>query len=113
MTLDDRGAFRPSEPVTRQDAAAVLVRVAEAYTAARLPIEPIAFEDGDQIEPENRAAVFAAVRARFLEAGDGRFRPEEPITREEFGVALYRVLGFPDEWTRGAAPTSLADEVTP
>ena len=94
MTLD-RGAFRPSERVARQDAAAALVRVAEAYTAVRLPIEPIAFEDGDQIEPENRAAVGAAVRAGFLEAKDGRFRPEEPITREEFGVALYRVLGFP------------------
>jgi hypothetical protein len=94
MTLD-RDAFRPSKPVARQDVATTLVGVAEAYTATRLPNEPIAFKDGDQIEPKNRAAASAAVRAKLLEARDDRFRPEASITREEFGVALYRVLGFP------------------
>lgn len=94
MTSDDRGAFRPSEPVSRQEAAASLVRLSEAYCAEKLSCEPFKLDDLETIFEANRDPVFAAVRAKVLTAKDARFRPADPLTRAEAAAAVYQVIGF-------------------
>lgn len=89
------GAFRPADPISRQEAATVLVRLAEQYLSAVLPAAAVEWIDAPAIAPQLRAPVFAAQRANLLKASDQRIRPDANLTRAEAAEAIYEILGFP------------------
>ena len=95
MALDRDGTFRPSAPISRQDAATALVRAYQAGDDRRDAVEPIAFADAESIAGDSQDFVYAATKAGLLAAKDNRFRPVDPATREEVVTAVYKMLGFP------------------
>ena len=95
MDVDDRGAFRPAEPIARQEAAAVLVRLAEKYRSENLSSESVDLKDEAAVSPQYRAAVFSALRANLLSTNAEGLRPREHLTREDAALAIYNLIGFP------------------
>lgn len=91
----EHGLFRPAEPISRQEAATVLVRLAERYRSETLPALPVDGIAADSVALQHRDAVFAALRAGLLKETDQRLRPRANLTRQEAAEALYIVLGFP------------------
>jgi cyanophycinase len=89
------GKFRPGDSISRQEAAAVLVRFMERYRSETLPVKSIVFPDSALIEPRLREAVFAAHGAMLLQTQPVGIRPKDLLTRSEAAVALYRIVGFP------------------
>ncbi|HEX6989609.1 MAG TPA: S-layer homology domain-containing protein, partial [Bacillota bacterium] len=84
------GTFRPQQPITRQEAAAILSRVPLGPGATG---EPPSFTDADQIGDWALAAVeAAAVRGLVLGYPDGSFGPLREITRAEAAAILVRLL---------------------
>jgi len=82
------GLFRPQDPITREEFAALLVRATTAPIAGTLP-----FRDSESTSNWARAYVNAA-HQRQLIVGDltGNFRPRENITRAEAATAINRLL---------------------
>ncbi len=95
MVPEPGNLFRPADPISRQDAAAALVRAYRSGDIQRTAAEPIAFEDADRITGDYQDFVYTAARAGLLAAKDNRFRPVDPATREEVVTAVYKMLGFP------------------
>jgi cyanophycinase len=95
METNAAGAFRGSDPVTRQEAATTLVRLAEAYGAKRLSREPVVFGDESLIDAAHRGDAFASIRAGLLAAEGDKFDPAAPLTRQQAAIAIHRVVGFP------------------
>jgi cyanophycinase len=89
------GRFRPTDLLTRQEAAVALARAYETANGRPLPAERVPFEDEPRIDPACRRAFFAASRAGYLSCEDGRSRPSDPLTRQECAAAVYHILGFP------------------
>lgn len=84
------GTFRPHQPISRQEAAALLTRVPEGPPATQ---PPMTFADAGQIAAWALPAVEAAV-VRGLVRGypDGTFGPLREITRAEAAAILMRLL---------------------
>lgn len=84
------GAFEAARPVTRQEAAVLLLRTAEL-----LGLEPgqpgTPPEDEAQAAPWSREAVRWVCSAGLMETEQGRFRPEEGLTRQEGEAAVVRL----------------------
>jgi hypothetical protein len=89
------GAFRPADPISRQEAATVLVRLAEQYRSAVLPAASVEWIDAQAIAAQHRGPVFAAQRANLLKESDNRIRPDDNLTRTEAAEAIYEIIGFP------------------
>ncbi|MFF2091469.1 S-layer homology domain-containing protein [Paenibacillus sp. NPDC058174] len=83
--------FEPAKPVTRQEAAALLVRVFK-LTAASHGTLP-AFNDANRIADWAKDAVAIAQDVGLMKGDDnGKFRPEAPLSREETAAILDRAL---------------------
>ena len=91
----ERDAFRPSDPISRQAAAAVFVRLFEQYRSEVLKGAATDLADGTAIAPDYRAAVFAAHRAQLLKADNAGVRPQAHLTRQEAAEALFEIIDFP------------------
>jgi cyanophycinase len=89
------GQFRPLDSITHQEAAAILVRLAERYQSRTLESEPYEVKDADEIDARYRPSVFAAIRAKLLVPDQERIRPEARLTRSEAASALFEIIGFP------------------
>lgn len=101
------GAFRPNDPVTREEAAALFVRAlgleAEAAAAAK-SLEGMEtkssesagttppFDDGDQIAPWARGYVEIARLRGLIHGNGGRFEPKATATRAQGAAILLRAL---------------------
>ncbi|MBB6730205.1 S-layer homology domain-containing protein [Cohnella zeiphila] len=86
------GTFRPSQAVTRQEAAAMLAGLGKLRDASAAA-EADGYKDAASIGGRSRGAVGALKSARVLEGfADGTFRPNAPLTRAEAVVALDRLL---------------------
>ncbi|THF73848.1 S-layer homology domain-containing protein [Cohnella fermenti] len=82
-------AFQPNAPVTREQAAVILVRALKltASGSAALP-----FKDAGSISGYAAASVRAVYQADLLRGDDnGAFRPSAQLTRAEIAVLLNRV----------------------
>lgn len=88
------GTFRPQEPVTREQAAAILARVLslDGQTATG---NPLTFTDAHTVSAWAFPAVAFTVENRLF-GGDGqnRFRPRDSITRAEAAALIQRYLAL-------------------
>ena len=95
LMATERDSFRPANPISRQEAATVLVRLAERYRSEVLPAPTVELNDAPAIAPQHRDAVFAAHRANLLKTDAKGIRPDAKLTREEAAEAMYKIIGFP------------------
>ena len=84
-----------AEPVVRREAAAILVRLSDAYNGVHLADEAVELADAGGILEDGRKWVFAAIRSGLMKANGTLFRPDEPFTRQQAAEAIYRIFGFP------------------
>lgn len=89
------GTFGPEVPISRQEAAAVFVRLMERYRSVVLSAKPVEFNDATEIAPVNRNAVFAAHHEHLLTQSSARIRPTDNLTRAETAEAIFKIIGFP------------------
>jgi len=87
----DGGAryFRPNDPITRQEFAAILARTAESLTTGDTP-----FADADNVADWAQDYVFTTYTLGHM-IGDGanHFRPATNVNRAEVATAISRLLG--------------------
>ncbi len=98
--------FGPDEVVTRGQAVSVLYEMSEKPAAGESP-----FDDIPEGHPYARSAAWAANRG-LVERVDGSFGPDEPLTREELAVLLYRLAGEAYPALQVAQLTDFWDEET-
>ncbi|MFW5432825.1 S-layer homology domain-containing protein [Paenibacillus apiarius] len=95
QAIDGTGArtFDPQQPITRQEAAAVLVR-AFKQTQAGAQVEP-AFQDANRIAAWAVPYVGSMQQLGLMNGDAGNFRPNDPLTRQETAVVLAKALERP------------------
>lgn len=94
------GLFRPDAPITRAELAKLLVTtLRHDVVRAELRAEPLAQPTFSDVAPGAwyYEYVEAAARAGLVTGHEGRFRPADPITREELAAVLVRALGLAQE----------------
>ncbi|KEO81997.1 S-layer homology domain-containing protein [Tumebacillus flagellatus] len=88
--------FAPDEPITREQAAILLVKATEsnltAGTTAAANLR-VPFADASKISDWAKPYVYDADRYDLMHGDGGNFRPSAPITREETAVVFSRILG--------------------
>lgn len=85
--------FRPTEPISREQMASVLVRAFDVEGSG----EGVDVVDSDSINQSHLENVEALVSQGISVTSDNRFRPKEDVTRAQFAVFLDRVLAY--TWT--------------
>ena len=91
-TADADGKFRPTAPLTRQDAMVFLYRTLER-TGLHLPAGDLsAFSDADKIADYAVEPVSALVRAGVISGSNGKINPTDSVSRASMSVMLYRAL---------------------
>ncbi|HVW00064.1 MAG TPA: cyanophycinase [Planctomycetaceae bacterium] len=98
------GAFRPDESMSRQEAAKILVQLAERYRSAVLGKPALKPKDAEMIDPALNDVVLAAGAEGLLKMVEGRIRPTDKMTRGEVAEALFVNFGFP--WSEAKSATS-------
>lgn len=83
------GIFKPNQPVTRQEAAAWLVRALKQKTGAA-PVS--GYKDGASIALWARPYISSVSLLGLMEGSDGKFYPNRAMTRQETAVILDRLL---------------------
>ena len=99
------GEYCPDEPVTRGQMASLLVRALELPMAEGDPFH----DDDGNVHEEDIAAI--AVAGITYGCGDGRFCPDEPVTRAQMASFLVRALGLEPPAELPAIPTDVIDEL--
>jgi hypothetical protein len=95
LDLDDRGRFRPADPISREESAAVFVELHRRNGGTMKPVTAVAFSDDRDIHASRLITVQTSVQLELLQAAEHRFRPRDPLTRGEAAIAVYRVLELP------------------
>ncbi|GLX68796.1 S-layer homology domain-containing protein [Paenibacillus glycanilyticus] len=92
--------FEPSKPVTRQEAAIMLIR---AFKQSGVSGDTSYYADADKIASWADAAVGAALELNLM-AGDanGNFKPANGMTRQEIAAVIDRALQD-DDWSAALA----------
>ncbi|CAM3725299.1 S-layer-like y domain-containing protein [Cohnella lubricantis] len=88
--------FHPSAPVTREQAAAILVR-ALRLAAVSAASASVSYSDASRIDAWAVSAVRTATEAGLMQGDNGRFRPLDQLTRAETAALLNRVASR-SEW---------------
>ena len=91
MTENEFGNFSPSNPVTREQAALLITRLASVM-GTHLPAGDGNFNDAGQIQAWAREAVLQVTGAGIMSAPDGSFEPTRILTREETIVMMLRLF---------------------
>lgn len=93
------GAFLPSQPATRLEAAVMIVRaLGLVYPAQQSTQEELPFTDAAAIPQELRGYVFQAVKAGVLEGyPDNTFGGSKTITRAEAVAMIFRALDYMEQ----------------
>ncbi|MBR6915197.1 MAG: S-layer homology domain-containing protein [Clostridia bacterium] len=107
------GTFRPGSNITRQEAAATLVRFTE-YAAMRLPghaaTSPQVFSDDEKIASWAAEYVDTLRKAGIFNGdANGRFNPSSNITRAEAATLLHNILKIVGRLWNGYVPDPDAD----
>ncbi len=85
------GTFRPDQPITRAEVAAVVARL---FEFAEDPSTTVGF--GDLSDEHWARAYIAALSQRGIMVGfnDGNFHPDQPVTRAELAAVVARLQGL-------------------
>ncbi|MGG6311819.1 S-layer homology domain-containing protein [Paenibacillus macerans] len=87
------GAFRPNDPITREEAVVSLVRAAEAMDASGKGGQGApAFADAKEISAWATAAANQAWTQGWIQGDGSRFHPRQAVTRAEVAVMVGRLL---------------------
>lgn len=92
MSGDGNGNFRPIDSITREEVAVVFARTLQ------LPTPTVSTSTFQDVDPNgwSHAAIEALAAAGLMTGdGDGAFRPDEMVTREEMAVLLVKAAGLP------------------
>jgi len=81
------GNFRPNDPVTREELAAMIARVGTVHPTGDIP-----FYDETQISSWARTYVYTAYRESLMIGNNNLFHPADHITRAETATAFNRLL---------------------
>jgi predicted esterase len=95
------GRFRPSQAVTRHQLATFLWRLA----GQPVPTAEAEFTDVPTTAPYAEAVAWMAETGLSTGYGDGTFRPDRVLTRQQLAMFLWRAVGEPD------APVSTFSDV--
>lgn len=114
MTGTSSIAFSPQAPLTRAQAAAILVRAlrlaeqtpASATAAASFKDVPASYWGRNEIELARRNGLVDGF-------ADGTFAPDRPVTREQLSAMLFRALGMASGGTEGQAGQMAFSDMTP
>jgi len=82
------GRFRPNDPITREELAAIIARIARVR-----PESDTSFHDDGSISPWARRYVYTVYREGLMIGNGGNFRPGANITRAETATTMNRILG--------------------
>lgn len=89
---DSTGRFRPTDPLTRQDAMVILRRTLDK-TGLRFTVGSLsAFSDANAVAAYARSDVAALVDAKIISGANGALRPTASVSRAEMAIMLYRAL---------------------
>jgi hypothetical protein len=92
LKTEELPAFLTAPQLTRQEAAAFIVRLAKLdITGITLP-HAAPFRDDTQIRIEYKAYAYAAVQAGITEAFDNFFNPTHTVNRAAFALMCYNAL---------------------
>ncbi len=83
------GAFSPNRPLSRQEAAAWIVRAFKQRPSSN-SILP-AYRDRSEIAAWALPYVNAVTKLQFMGGYEGQFQPNQPLSRQEAASLLYRV----------------------
>ncbi|XID91172.1 S-layer homology domain-containing protein [Paenibacillaceae bacterium WGS1546] len=78
------GSFRPNAVLTREELAAVLVRLTQTSIAGKGG--NLTISDANEVSPWARAYVQAAIEMGLIPAVNGKFSPKSPVDRKEVAV---------------------------
>ncbi|MDG0814168.1 S-layer homology domain-containing protein [Cohnella rhizosphaerae] len=92
VTGDPDGSFRPNGKITRAEFVKLLLPVFANRAGANQGASGT-FADVPQ-DAWYGEAVSIATTAAIVQGAGGKFRPTDPVTREEMAVMLYRALGI-------------------
>lgn len=84
--------FKPMDPVTRQEAAVMMVRAMKLDSSVGDEIVYRHYEDAAELAAWSRSEVGMATLKGWMQGSGGKFRPNDPITREEVAVLMDRIL---------------------
>ncbi|MBD2846366.1 S-layer homology domain-containing protein [Paenibacillus sp. IB182496] len=97
------GEFKPVRAVTRAEIAAIFARILDLDYD---PSQPSPYADVAEGRWYTPGIVLASEAGLFDGYGDGRFRPDQPITRAELAAVIARYMGLTD---RAPVVTDFAD----
>jgi len=92
----DPTTFVPDATITREEAAALLVRALQTDVSNYSTQD---FRDAAIASPWARSSIQTAQQLGLMRGYQGNFRPKDPITRQETAVVLHSVLANP-EWLK-------------
>ncbi|MFD1176088.1 S-layer homology domain-containing protein [Paenibacillus puldeungensis] len=99
--------FKPVTPLTRQEAAAWIVRALKQNDTSNTA--PTGFKDDASIADWARPYINTVSQLGLMEGNDGKFNPNQSITRQETAVILDRILQN-DRWGGAIAKTTNSRE---
>ncbi len=94
LELDDAGKFRPDEPISRQDAAQVLLNVFSKNGGRKSNSREYDIVDQSDVRPSQLNSVVASLDTGLMTTNAGRFRPGENLTRLDTAEAIFQILDF-------------------
>nr|WP_275984156.1 S-layer homology domain-containing protein [Paenibacillus hamazuiensis] len=86
------GAFRPSDTMTREEAAVALVQASSRFGVIKSGKDEPSFADMNEISDWAKTAVNEAWSKGLMEGDGVRFNPKQPVTRAEVAAMIDRLL---------------------
>lgn len=87
------GEFRPQDPITREEAAAVLVRASPNFDVRTVRAEAMSFTDSAEISPWAVPVIGQVWSLGLMEGYEGgEFKPQNSLTRAETAVMIHNLL---------------------
>ncbi|WP_138494668.1 S-layer homology domain-containing protein [Paenibacillus pinistramenti] len=84
------GKYMPDAGVTRQELAVWLIRFLKE-TASSGSLSAL-YSDADEVADWAAASVYTVQKLGLMEGADGRFRPNDAVTREEMAAVMDRII---------------------
>ncbi|MBM7563110.1 S-layer homology domain-containing protein [Paenibacillus sacheonensis] len=102
--------FQPNRPVTREEAAVILARALKQSSSELSSDLPEGlFEDQERIHEWAASSVYRLYQLDLMDGDDGRFLPQEQMTRQEAAVVMNRIwthAGWSDQ-LHSASPENI------